>query len=101
MAVRVEEGEVEREHQRVGDGWESEHALTLEGLRVLVVEDETYSREIIATVLTRSGADVRTSASAREALELLEQWKPDVLMSDIGMPNEDGYALIQKGPGAH
>jgi CheY-like chemotaxis protein len=39
---------------------------------------------------------VRVSASTREALEILEQWKPDVLMSDIGMPNEDGYALIHK-----
>src|SRR2546425_6489478 len=96
MAVRVEDGEVEREYQRVGGGWSSAHPSALAGLRVLVVEDEAYSREIISAVLTQGGAEVRTSASAREALEVQEQWKPDVLMSDIGMPNEDGYALIHK-----
>jgi signal transduction histidine kinase/CheY-like chemotaxis protein len=96
VAVRMEAGEVEREYQRVRGEWASDHPSALEGLRVLVVEDEAYSREIITAVLKQGGADVRTSASAREALEVLEQWKPDVLMSDIGMPNEDGYAFIHK-----
>jgi hypothetical protein len=63
---------------------------------VLVVEDEADSRETIKAVLTQGGAEVRASSSAREALEVLEHWKPDVLMSDIGMPNEDGFALIRK-----
>jgi signal transduction histidine kinase len=95
MAVRLEAGE-EREYRRVGGGRSTDYPSALEGLRVLVVEDELDSREIIKAVLMRGGAEVRTSASAREALEVLEQWRPDVLMSDIGMPNEDGYALIHK-----
>jgi CheY-like chemotaxis protein len=51
---------------------------------------------MISTVLTQSGAEVKSCISSSEALEAVSQWKPDVLMSDIGMPNEDGYALIQK-----
>jgi signal transduction histidine kinase/ActR/RegA family two-component response regulator len=97
MAVRMEASAVEREYQRDGDGARSSDQLSaLNGLRVLVVEDEADAREMIKAVLTQGGAEVRTSASTREALEVLEQWKPDVLMSDIGMPGEDGYALIHK-----
>jgi CheY-like chemotaxis protein len=71
-------------------------ATKLDGLRVLVVDDEPDARQIIGTVIAQSGADVRTCKSAREALEVLQNWKPDVLMSDIGMPDEDGYDLIDK-----
>jgi CheY-like chemotaxis protein len=51
---------------------------------------------MVCAVLEQSGAEVRTSSSTREALEVLEHWKPDVLLSDIGMPGEDGYALIRQ-----
>ncbi|MCA1566772.1 MAG: response regulator [Acidobacteria bacterium] len=68
----------------------------LEGLRVLVVDDEPDTRQVISAVITKSGAEVKTCASAPEALEMLKLWKPDILMSDIGMPDEDGYSLIQK-----
>ena len=71
-------------------------ASALEGLRVLVVDDEPDARQIIGTVIAQSGADVRTCKSAREGLEMLKDWKPDVLMSDIGMPGEDGYEFIDK-----
>jgi signal transduction histidine kinase/ActR/RegA family two-component response regulator len=71
-------------------------AMTLRGLRVLVVDDESDTLQLIRTLIERSGADVRTCESATEALELLKDWMPDVLMSDIGMPGEDGYALIKK-----
>ena len=71
-------------------------ATGLGGLRVLVVDDESDTLQLIRTLLARSGANVRTCESAREALELLKDWMPDVLMSDIGMPGEDGYALIKK-----
>ena len=96
MAVRMDADELKRDYPRVGGGRSTDRPSALEGLRVLVVEDEADSREIIKAVLIRGGAEVRTSASVREALEVLEQWRPDVLMSDIGMPNEDGYALIHK-----
>jgi CheY-like chemotaxis protein len=68
----------------------------LSGVRVLVVDDDSSARQMISTVLAQSGAEVKSCVSSSEALEALCQWKPDVLMSDIGMPNEDGYALIQK-----
>ena len=69
---------------------------SLRGLRVLVVDDDTDARQMISAVLTRSGAEVRACCSAGEALTALPQWRPDVLMSDIGMPFEDGYDLIHK-----
>jgi CheY-like chemotaxis protein len=68
----------------------------LSGLRVLVVDDESDTLELISHCITRRGAEVKTCDSAREALELLQQWQPDVLLSDIGMPDEDGYSLIKK-----
>ncbi|HYF50363.1 MAG TPA: ATP-binding protein [Planctomycetota bacterium] len=68
----------------------------LDGVTVLVVEDEPDSRELITLVLQRSGAQVLAARSSAEALELLESHRPDVLISDIGMPVEDGYTLIKK-----
>ncbi|HYP51901.1 MAG TPA: hybrid sensor histidine kinase/response regulator, partial [Pyrinomonadaceae bacterium] len=71
-------------------------AQVLGGVRVLVVDDEADTRKVISAVLAQSGAEVHTCDSTREALEELERWTPDVIMSDIGMPGEDGYALIRK-----
>jgi PAS domain S-box-containing protein len=68
----------------------------LEGLRVLAVDDEADTRQLLIEVLSRCGAQVRTAASAGEALEVLRVWLPDVLLSDIGMPEGDGYALIEQ-----
>lgn len=69
---------------------------TLAGLKVLVVDDEADTRELICEVLKECGADVITSPSVADALLALEQHKPDILISDLGMPDEDGYALISK-----
>lgn len=68
----------------------------LAGLRVLVVDDDRDALELCSTVLEIYGAQVTTAASADEALALLERSRPDVLVSDIGMPEEDGYTLIKK-----
>ena len=68
----------------------------LKGLRVLVVDDEADARELMRIVLRSSGAEVMAAASAEEAFEQVEQWHPDILVSDIGLPGDDGYALIQK-----
>jgi signal transduction histidine kinase/ActR/RegA family two-component response regulator len=68
----------------------------LAGLRVLVVDDELDARQLISYTIARRGGEVKTCGSAREALKLLEQWRPDVLLSDIGMPGEDGYSLINQ-----
>lgn len=70
--------------------------LSLKGIRVLVVDDDTDSRAVIKEMLLQFGAEVLTAASARDALQALELWSPDVLLSDIEMPNEDGYSLLQK-----
>jgi signal transduction histidine kinase/CheY-like chemotaxis protein len=69
---------------------------TLMGLRLLAVDDDRASLELIMTMLANAGAEVRVGASAAEALKILQDWRPDVLISDIEMPGEDGYALIQK-----
>jgi PAS domain S-box-containing protein len=66
----------------------------LDGVRVLVVDDEPDTREVVATVLGGCGAAVVTAASAAEALAELERRRPDVLLGDLAMPGEDGFALI-------
>jgi len=64
--------------------------------RVLVVDDELDARELVAEALKAAGAHVILAASAREALVHLQTQRPAVLVSDIGMPYEDGYALLRK-----
>jgi CheY-like chemotaxis protein len=68
----------------------------LDGLSVLVVDDEPDSNEMVQTLLASCGAEVRVAASVRQALDILDRWRPDLLVSDIGMPGEDGYALIHE-----
>jgi len=69
---------------------------SLQGLKVLVVDDEADTRELISEVLRECGSEVITSNSAADALVALEEHKPDILISDLGMPDEDGYSLISK-----
>ncbi|MEG4112359.1 MULTISPECIES: ATP-binding protein [unclassified Microcoleus] len=72
---------------------------TLEGLQILVVEDEADALDLLSTILEKYGAEVMAVASVKEALTIIEtatDRKPDVLVSDIGMPDEDGYSLIRK-----
>jgi signal transduction histidine kinase/DNA-binding response OmpR family regulator len=68
----------------------------LSGIRVLVVDDEPDSRQIIAMLLERQGAIVEEVASVSSAMEALTRFNTDVVISDIGMPGEDGYALVQQ-----
>ena len=70
--------------------------VRLDGLKVLVVEDENATRDVFMEMLTFFGAVVTTTSSAKEALDVFPKFKPDVLVSDISMPGEDGYSLIQK-----
>jgi CheY-like chemotaxis protein len=72
------------------------HPSALRGIRVLAVDDEADARHLLKAVLEQCGAEVRTCGSAGEALAALEEYRPDVLVSDIGMPEEDGYFLIRK-----
>ncbi|MCA1555963.1 MAG: PAS domain S-box protein, partial [Acidobacteria bacterium] len=71
-------------------------APELEGLRVLLVEDEPDARDLLVAVLAQCRADVRAVSNATDALLELEAWQPEVLLSDIEMPGEDGYTLIRK-----
>ncbi|HMS39252.1 MAG TPA: CHASE3 domain-containing protein [Pyrinomonadaceae bacterium] len=70
--------------------------LSLDGLLILVVDDEEDTRQMLVQSLTFYGATVITAKSAAEGLEQLQGKNPDVLVSDIGMPEEDGYSLIKK-----
>ncbi|HYW18609.1 MAG TPA: response regulator [Nodularia sp. (in: cyanobacteria)] len=70
--------------------------LVLAGFRILVVDDDEDSRFYITTVLAADGANVTTVESAAAALEILPELQPDVFISDIAMPGEDGYSLIRK-----
>ncbi|WP_437852410.1 response regulator [Sorangium sp. So ce363] len=70
--------------------------LSLKGVRVLVVDDEPDTRELLLGILAECQAEVRTAGSVVEALAELERDQPTVLVSDIGMPHEGGYELIQK-----
>ncbi|PSN79716.1 hypothetical protein C8B47_10260, partial [filamentous cyanobacterium CCP4] len=72
-----------------------DQATDLTGLRILVVDDEADMRELASFILTQAGAEVTTAASALQALSQLNQAVPDLLLCDIGMPEMNGYALIQ------
>jgi PAS domain S-box-containing protein len=75
---------------------ETADAPQLDGLFVLVVDDQEDTRVFITLVLERCGARVMSVGSAAEALSALQELRPDVLLSDIGMPGEDGYSLIKR-----
>ncbi|MFN6469585.1 MAG: response regulator [Nostoc sp. SerVER01] len=67
-----------------------------DGLKILVVDDDADSLELVSFVLQQSGATVTAVPSATQVLEILPQWKPDLLVSDIGMPEMDGYMLLRQ-----
>ncbi|AUX20250.1 two-component hybrid sensor and regulator [Sorangium cellulosum] len=77
-------------------GGASELEPTLQGLHVLMVDDEPDARELVTTVLERKGASITAVATVDEALSAIEREKPDVILSDLGMPGEDGYSLIRR-----
>jgi PAS domain S-box-containing protein len=68
----------------------------LGGLRVMLVDDDFDSREVLAVQLSQRGATTSVSSSADDALRQLDTFKPDVIVADIGMPGEDGYSLIRR-----
>jgi PAS domain S-box-containing protein len=84
---------------RDGDGYstrpESNEFPNLQGIRILAVDDSGDTRELLSAVLEGCGAAVTTASSVREALDIFAGWKADVLVCDIGMPEEDGYAFIR------
>ena len=73
-----------------------ESSNMLSGLQILLVDDEPDVRDVLATVMQGSGANVIAVSSVQEALKVLDQTQPDILVSDIAMPQEDGYMLIRQ-----
>ena len=97
VGVVSNQKEPEAVHPTQGDEVISFEGLpSLQGLKILVVDDEVDTRELIGEVLRECGSEVIVSRSVEEALAALEQHKPDILISDLGMPDEDGYSLISK-----
>jgi PAS domain S-box-containing protein len=70
------------------------HPRLLRGVRVLVVDDRDDALELTALMLRGEGAEVKTATAARRAYEIVEGWRPDVLVSDLAMPNADGFMLL-------
>jgi signal transduction histidine kinase/CheY-like chemotaxis protein len=68
----------------------------LDGRRILVVDDDPDTSELLKTLLGTCGAEVRVAGSSAQAIEILDRWIPDVLVSDIGLPGEDGYSLMRR-----
>jgi CheY-like chemotaxis protein len=68
----------------------------LQGLRIVIVDDDADARDLLATLLKQRNAEVFAGQSAAEAFDLLQRERPDVLISDIAMPEEDGYMLIRR-----
>ena len=82
--------------QAFWQGSPQNHTSSLAGLRLLLVDDDTDGREMLTFMLEQNGVQVKAAASADEALQTFVEWRPDILVSDIGMPEEDGYSLICK-----
>lgn len=68
---------------------------SLAGVRIVVVDDEADARDLLDTVLTQYGAEVAIASTAQDAIDAIAQFQPHVLVSDIGMPGEDGYSLMR------
>ncbi len=82
-------------HPIAGNGGDVQLAR-LDGIHVLIVEDEPTAREALLELFDSCGSVARAVASAAEAIAVLDEWRPDVLVSDIAMPEEDGYSLIRR-----
>jgi DNA-binding response OmpR family regulator len=74
----------------------SGHGPELTGLRVLVVDDQPDVRDLLATILHLSEAEVQTSGNINEAIDALVAWQPEVVITDIAMPDGDGFELIRR-----
>ena len=73
-----------------------QQAPDLAGIKVLVVDDEPDTRDMLRTMIEQLGAQVKVCASSGEALQIFHEWLPDVIVSDIEMPGEDGYQLMRR-----
>src|SRR5262249_46225814 len=93
---QLECGRLESEGPQTKGKKEAEERRRLDGVRILLVEDDPETLDMIKFVFDERGAEVITAVSSSEALETLERWRPDALISDIAMPDQDGYDLIRR-----
>lgn len=100
MVIRTPTGSltsnIERAHPVVSKPMPFDCPPSLEEVKILAVDDEADARHLLTVVLEECGAEVKTCGSVAEALAVMEEYEPDILVSDIGMPEEDGYALIKR-----
>jgi two-component system, chemotaxis family, CheB/CheR fusion protein len=69
---------------------------SLQDLRILLIEDDALTLEVYSIFLSMEGAIIRAAASTGEAFQILDEWKPEIIISDIGLPGEDGYSFISR-----
>jgi CheY-like chemotaxis protein len=96
LAITKHAAKPRRVHPTTGESHEIVPIPRLDGLRALIVDDESDAGELTKRVLQDQGANVRVAASGPEALEMLQLDSADVLISDIGMPDMDGYQLMRR-----
>lgn len=96
LPVQVEVNDETRVHPSLGQSLPFDNAPNLSGICVILVDDEVDAREFLVFTLKQCGAEVIAVATAQEALAAVTQLQAQVLVSDIGMPEEDGYSLIRK-----
>jgi signal transduction histidine kinase/CheY-like chemotaxis protein len=102
LPLAVDSRPAKNRQERSENSWSSENTQrlaeppSLENVRVLLVDDDQDNLQLLAMMLSGERARVQTATSAAEALEVLEWYKPDVVVSDLAMPGENGYTLIGK-----
>src|SRR5262249_46050348 len=96
MLLQEEKRPPEAESKQPTEPSRMDDDQNLRGLRVLVVEDDRDTLEMVKVILENRGAAVITAPSARDALKALESSRPDALVSDLAMPDQDGYELIEQ-----
>ena len=100
MAVRKQPDQqfdqIEKSVQAVGGSFTIECPPSIEGVRLLIIDDEPDARMLLTAILEQCGAEVKSGENAEQAILLLKEYKPDILVSDIGLPEVDGYDLIKK-----
>jgi|GEM_PF-512055 len=96
LMIQTDEEKVAMELRSRVQTLETDTELSLAGMLILVVDDEEDTRQLLVQSLTFYGATVITASSAAQAFDELQDKNPDVMVSDIGMPDEDGYSLIRR-----
>src|SRR5262249_7784182 len=88
--------EEERVHSKAATQLPLESSRRLDGLKIVAVDDEADARHLFKIALSSLGAEVTVASSANEALDLIKEFKPNVIVSDVGMPGVDGYEFISR-----